>query len=544
MIGLEEDSAPENPQNGATLFFKHVSSKVNDVYRNFALGDTKTSLFVLYIYLIVFCVGFVISRPVENPFLETSFLYTSAMGFLGFILGYKFKAQFTNIVGLKLTMFGSTLLCCVLLLIHAWLGFLSVIGISKLVMGGTVLLFSITAGVLSGDAQNSTWLGAALFTRHINSKLSNKGIEYLYWDETGVTQLVSPDSVRIRWSESEHMIMCYYDRKHIPFYHFTPVRRSGHRLNSAYRIVIELFDEMNSSWFELLEKYRAAITYSEVRVSWLCVAFLSLPNDPNSLTIQRAKIPVGSLHIDIDSVSYNIDWRHPKMNWEDARSDVFKAPKEKSVLATVLTSGNKGNQLLDCELKQFGHIDLDSERFLFVFAYRCYHSLMITLFHNLTGREGSVSELCRYSLQEFSRWFPKLTRDNNFASISELAIYSYRDVLLNAPSCDDWGQKLILGLDNPANLFLSSHDKLTNFANESDCPNELLSLIQTSIGDATADIMKGNRKKPGVYGDAPMNISVLSDSTSLSIAHKANVLTGGLKLQFIYYLMEVKGKLG
>jgi hypothetical protein len=134
-----------------------------------------------------------------------------------------------------------------------------------------------------------------------------------------------------------------------------------------------------------------------------------------------------------------------------------------------------------------------------------------------------------------------LIRDNNFSSISELSVFSHEQVLVDAPSCDDWGQKLSLGLENPSNLFLASHDRLTNYADESNCSDQIRSLIQTSISETTSEIMRGNRKTPGTYGDQSTKTSILSDSSSLSIAHKASVLCGGLKLQFIHYLLNEKG---
>ena len=139
------------------------------------------------------------------------------------------------------------------------------------------------------------------------------------------------------------------NKKSIPFLHFTPVRRTGLRINSSYRVVAELFDEMNTSWHEIIKKYRTSITHSEIRTSWLCLTLLSIPNDPNSLTIQRSKIPIGTLSLNVGSVVYNIDWRHPIMSWEDARIQVFESSKETPVLNTVLTSRRRTSDMLEFE---------------------------------------------------------------------------------------------------------------------------------------------------------------------------------------------------
>lgn len=537
---MDDENALLFESNGPLDVLKSLVESIKNLYLAFSLGDTKTFVFLAYLYSIVLCVGLVISSPVNNPFLGPSLLSVFSIALASFALGSLLRTYLVNIVASKVTMAACTAVVCIAFILHAIFGLLTDPALSNGVVYLALIQFSLIVGVLSGNTENSTWLGSALFMRHINSKLDGKGIEYLYWDDDGNAQLITPSSVRVRWDASQGTIMCYFQQKSRPFLHFTPVRRTGLRINSAYRIVAELFDEMNTSWYELIKKYRTSMTHSEIRTSWLCLTLLSIPNDPNSLTIQRAKIPIGTLSLNIGSVAHNIDWRHPKMSWEDARTQVFKSFKETPVLNTVLTSRRRNSEVLEFENNFVGINPSTSKKLLRIYAQRSYFSLMVSLFHNLSGREGTVAELCRYSVQEFSRWYAKLIRDNNFSSISELSVFSLEQVLLDAPNCDDWGQKLSLGLENPSNLFLASHDRLTNYADESNCSDQIRSLIQTSISDTTSEIMRGNRKTPGMYGDESSNPSILSDSSSLSIAHKASVLCGGLKLQFIHYLLNDK----
>ena len=537
---MDDENALPSDSSGPLDALKSLGESIKNLYLAFALGDTKTFVFLTYLYSIIFSVGLVISSPVNNPFLEPSLLSVFAIALFSFALGSLLRTYLVNIVASKVTMAACTSLVCIAFILHALFGLLTDQALSNGVVYLALIQISLIVGVLSGNTENSSWLGSALFMRHINSKLDRKGIEYLYWDDEGIAQLIAPSSVRVRWDTGQGAIMCYFQQKSIPFLHFTPVRRTGLRINSAYRIVIELFDEMNTSWHELIKKYRTSITHSEIRTSWLCLTLLSIPNDPNSLTIQRAKIPIGTLSLNVGPVVYNIDWSHPKMGWEDARTQVFETSKETPVLNTVLTSRRRNSEVLEFENNFVGLNPSTRKKLLRVYAQRSYFSLMVSLFHNLSGREGTVAELCRHSVQEFSRWFTKLIRDNNFSSISELNVFSHEQVLVDAPSCDDWGQKLSLGLENPSNLFLASHDRLTNYADESNCSDQIRSLIQTSISDTTSEIMRGNRKPPGIYGDQSTNPSILSDSSSLSIAHKASVLCGGLKLQFIHYLLNEK----
>ena len=537
---MDDENALPLDSDGPLDALKALGGSIKNLYLAFALGDTKTFVFLAYLYSIIFSVGLVISSPVNNPFLGPSLLSVFVIALVSFALGSLLRTYLVNIVASKVTMAACTSLICIAFILHAIFGLLTDQALSNGVVYLALIQLSLIVGVLSETQRIPVGLGSALFMKHINSKLDRKGIEYLYWDDEGIAQLIAPSSVRVRWDTGQGAIMCYFQQKSIPFLHFTPVRRTGLRINSSYRVVAELFDEMNTSWHEIIKKYRTSITHSEIRTSWLCLTLLSIPNDPNSLTIQRSKIPIGTLSLNVGSVVYNIDWRHPIMSWEDARIQVFESSKETPVLNTVLTSRRRTSDMLEFENNFVGLNASTRKKLLQVYAQRSYYSLMVALFHNLSGREGTVAELCRHSVQEFSRWFTKLIRDNNFSSVSELSVFSHEQVLVDAPSCDDWGQKLSLGLENPSNLFLASHDRLTNYADESNCSDQIRSLIQTSISDTTSEIMRGNRKTPGIYGDRSTNPSILSDSSSLSIAHKASVLCGGLKLQFIHYLLNEK----
>ena len=229
------------------------------------------------------------------------------------------------------------------------------------------------------------------------------------------------------------------------------------------------------------------------------------------------------------------------MNWEEASDEVFFSKNQTPVLHTILCTKRKHQDTLKIESNFISDVSYRNEQNLRVLAQRTYFSLIVTLYHNVSGREGMVAEICRQSIRDLSTWFPKMLRNDNFLAISTLQNYAFQQVLNNSMSCDDWGRKMALGIENPSNLFFSAHNKLINYVNDQNCSIEIHSLIQNVIGEVTENIMKGNRKKPGLHGDLSTNISVLSDSSSLTINHKASVLCSALKLQFIHSALSVRG---
>ena len=393
---------------------------------------------------------------------------------------------------------------------------------------------SLLGGILSSSIQNSTWLAAALFMRHVNAKLQSKGISYLVWDSDGEVKLISANTVRIMWDSKSQQVVCYSGKKHYPLIFCAPVLTAGHQIKSAHSEIVKMFDSLNTSWKNLLIPYSKAMEYSEIRTSWLILFTISVHRDPYSLTSEQSKISVGAQSLTIGGKSRSISWNHPRLDWGSSLNTIFKRTESDSVLNAALCYSLPDHIIhpLERNLEQ-GHAN-DSELSILVGLQRNYLSLLTVLFGNLSERGSVVSELARRSLRGFSQWYPKLRRDPTFLSCLQTFISNASNEKVSFSSCNFWSEKFSQVVANPTSLYLTMRDKLSNLSNEDGLPFEQNAMIQQLISQTTRDIIGANKKSPlNKQADSPAK-DTLVDGFQIEIGHKAQVVLSAVKLIFMY----------
>ena len=437
------------------------------------------------------------SKSAVNPLrlIEVEALLFISILFL--VLGHVFSNVWTKVVVCKLSISGSSVLLSFILCLHAFFGILdSASFLTKSFCYLTVATMSLLGGILSSSMQNSTWLAAALFMRHVNAKLQSKGISYLVWDSDGEVKLISANTVRIMWDSKSQQVVCYTGKKHYPLIFCAPVLTAGHQIKSAHPEIVKMFDSLNTSWKNLLNPYSKALEYAEIRTSWLILFTISVHRDPYSLTSEQSKISVGSQSLTIGGKSRTISWNHPRLDWSSSLSTIFKRTESDSVLNAALCYSLPDDTIhpLERNLEE-GHSN-DSELSILVGLQRDYLSLLTVLFGNLSERGSVVSELARRSLRGFSQWYPKLRRDPTFLSCLQTIITTVQNQKVSFSSCNFWSEKFSQVVANPTSLYLTMRDKLSNLSNQDGLPFEQNAMIQQLISQTTRDIIGANKKSP------------------------------------------------
>jgi len=537
---MESSEATDEDASGTAMDFvllqvQFAWNKASQRLRRFAVEDTRTTWFVLMFTILLLTGTLMQSMSAVNPLrlIELEILLFISILFL--VLGHFFSNVWTKVVVCKLTISGSSVLLSFIFCVHAFFGiFDSASFLTKSFCYIIVATMSLLGGILSSSIQNSTWLAAALFMRHVNAKLQSKGISYLVWDSDGEVKLISANTVRIMWDSKSQQVVCYAGKKHYPLIFCAPVLTAGHQIKSAHSEIVKMFDSLNTSWKILLNPYSRALEYAENRTSWLILFTISVHRDPYSLTSEQSKISMGSQSLTIGGKSRSISWNHPRLDWSSSLSSIFKRTESNSVLNAALCYSLPDDTIhpLERNLEQ-GHSN-DSELSILVGLQRGYLSLLTVLFGNLSERGSVVSELARRSLRGFSQWYPKLRRDPTFLSCLQTIIAHAQNEKVSFSSCNFWSEKFSQVVANPTSIYLTMRDKLSHLSNEDGLPFEQNAMIQQLISQTTRDIIGANKKSPlNKQTDSPAK-DVLVDGFQIEIGHKAQVVLSAVKLIFMY----------
>jgi hypothetical protein len=509
--------------------------KASQRLRRFAVEDTKTTWFVLMFTVLLFSGILMQSLSAVNPLRLIEMSTLLIISFLFVILGHSLSNVWTKVVVCKLTLSFSAIFLSFILCLHAFFGiFDNASLITQSFCFLTVATMSLLGGILSSGMQDSTWLASALFMRHINSKFQFKGISYLVWDSEGEVKLISANSVRVRWDSKSQQVVCYVGKKQYPLIFCAPVLTSGHQIKSAYSEILKMFDNLNSSWKNLLIPYSKALEYAEIRTSWLILFTISVHRDPYSLTSEQSKISVGTQSIAIGGKSRSISWNHPRLDWSSSLNTIFKRTESDSVINAALCYSLSEHTIHPLERSLEQGYSNDSDLITLVGLQRSYLSLVTVLFGNLSKRGSVVSELARRTLRGFSQWYPKLQRDPTFLICLQTVIANASNEKISFSSCNFWSDKFSQVADNPTSLYLTMRDKLSNLSNEDGLPFEQNAMIQQLISQTTRDIIGANKKPPINKQAESLAKDALVDGFQLEIGHKAQVVLCTVKLIFMY----------
>jgi len=545
---MEEDTAPPDeivpsPFESVISMAQQVAAVAAERARRFAVEDTKTSVFAFFAVLVLFAALLVQATSAVNPFkvLDSQFLFGLVV--LSVFLGHMFSSVLTKVSVFK----GAIVLSCLaeafFLITHALLGYLSMDGVmTGFLSASTVVSLSLLGGILSSDLQDSTWLGAALYMRHINGKFSSQGISYLLWDANSIVSIMPSNKVRVRWDGGSQSVVCYSGKRQYPLSHCAPILSAGHQVRSAQVEVSRLFQALNPSWQRLLKPYSEALEHAEIRTSWLVMLTVSVHRDLYSLTSEQSKVSVGAQSLEIEGVSRSIAWGHPRLSWTESLNLIFHRTEADSVLHTVLCSSLPDGQphpfeeLIQSEFKGDStlhhRVGLDRNRL----------ALVVVLFTNLHERRNVVSELARQTLRGFAHWYPRLKRDRVFLDCLRSMTAQNRPEHVVFSSCDVWAEHFSHIISNPTSLYLTMHDRLSNLSNAASTPFEQKALIRQIISQCTKQIMSSNRQSPNPVNKISNQKNSLIDGFQLEIGHKAQVVLSTMKLLFIHEFLVGDGE--
>jgi hypothetical protein len=509
----------------------------------FVISDTKSTTFIFALASLLFTLALVISSPVTNPFAFDS-NWPFILCLLSIIIGRYYKTYITKVATLKSTVLTFTFVGVVIMIIHASFGVLdSFEVVSDYISGSILILIGLLTGVISSDLEDSEWLASALFMRHINRKLAGDGIQYLYYDTDGKPEIVNPNEVIVFFDIGDKIVKFDYKRKVKPYFHLTPITIKNNHIKSAYIQVMNLFEVLSPAWNDLMFNYKKSIQYGEIRASWIKTILMTLPKDPNSLTVGNIKLPQAPLSMNIDKEKYTISWGFAKMNWDETISKILINKTTSPILHTILDSTKPHNKILKIEMDlSEPKYDSQIKQNLQICANRTYYSLIIMLYDRISGNEGLVTDTSKQCIRNISKWYNNLQNNELFFSISNLPAYKFETSVSGFKNRDDWVDSFNNGIFDPSGTFLNIHDNLVTIANDASISKEIRALIQSSIEKATQEIINVNRKQPTTeITSNKVNMPSVT-FTNTNTANKAYVIASALKLQFIYRLIE-NGKL-
>lgn len=545
---MEDDTAlredlVSSPFDPVTKIAQQFAAFAMERARRFAVEDTKTSVFVFLAALVLLAALFVQATSAVNPFkiLSPSFMFGLVV--LSVFFGHLFSSVLTKVSIFKATIVLSCLAEAIFLITQGLFGYLSMDNVmTGLLSASTVVSFSLLGGILSSDLHDSTWLGAALYMRHINRKFSSQGISYLLWDTNGIVSILPSENIRVGWDGRSQSVICYSGKNQYPLSHCAPIISAGHQVRSAQVEVSRLFEGLNPSWQHLLKPYSKALEHAEIRTSWLVMLTVSVHRDPYSLTSEQSKVSVGAQSMEIEEVSRSIAWGHPRLNWTESLNSIFHRTEADSVLLTALCTSLPDTQIHPFEEKIHSEFRNDSTLHLRVGMDRTRLALMVVLFTNLHERRNMVSELARQTLRGFAQWYPRLKRNQVFLDCLRSMTTQNPPKHVVFSSCDVWAEHFSHIISNPTSLYLTIHDRLSKLSNASSTPFEQKALIRQMISDCTKQIMTSNRQSPNPMNkNWNQNIS-LTDGFQLEIGHKSQVVLSAIKLLFIHEFLAGDGE--
>ena len=507
-------------------------------FRNFSYSGLGTFSIFLTLIFLLFTTNLAVTQSIFNPFSGLNLQYSLIISIIATFLGHYYGIRLTQDGRLKIAVFYAPIGFGVFLGFFS-LGVISVDPSNPFIdfLGYFVVLqIALLAGILSGEMKDANWLGHALFMRHINDSLPGMGIKYLYWDSEGKRSLVEPGTLDPRWSGTAGAIACRINQKEIPFSHFTPVLLHNKKISSAHTEVKQLFDTLTVTWKEAMSKHRQALDDGKARTSWLNLAQLTIPNNPDSMTVRSSKMPAKNQRIEIGDEKLILSWSLPNEDWFESCLTLFKTDLDTPIFHSILMNQSPPEDILDLEgvLTRATNIP-QADKHVRVNLLRSYLNLMVLLFGNISNNTGTQSELSKYCIRSTSKWYKNLTSGAILSEISKLSHFEEPKSVLNSIPIHEWGQKFNNGLNDPTSLFLSLHDNLLNLINENKYPKEITACVQSILNSSTSDVIKSNSRKPIVRSNHTLSYG---SKRELGINRKGAVLAGICKMNFMYSLIH------
>lgn len=524
-----------------TAFVASAAKVVREMllkFRNFSYSGLGTFSIFLTLTFLLFTTNLSVTQSIFNPFSGLNLYYSLIISIIATFLGHYYGIRLTQDGRLKIAVFYAPIGFGVFLGFFS-LGVIPVDPSNPFIdfLGYLVVLqIALLAGILSGEMKDANWLGHALFLRHINDVLPGMGIKYLYWDSEGERSLVEASTLNPRWSGTAGAIACRINQNEIPFSHFTPVFFHKNKVSSAYVEVNRLFDTLTVTWKEAMSKHRQSLDDGEVRTSWLNLAQITIPNNPDSMTVRSSKMPVKNQRIKIGDENLILSWSLPNEDWFDSNSVLFKTDLDAPIFHSILMNKSHPEKILDLESElTLTQHDSQEHKHVRINLLRSYLNLMILLFGNISNNTGTQSELSKYCIRSTSKWYQNLISGSTLFEVSQLPGFSKPKSVLNCVTISEWSQKFNDALIDPTSLFLSLHDNLLNLINERNYSKEVNACMQSILESSTKDVIMSNSRKPIVRSN--QNISYGS-RRELGINRKGAVLAGICKMNFMYSLIH------
>ena len=406
-------------------------------------------------------------------------------------------------------------------------------------LGYTIIIqISLLSGILSGEIKSAAWLGNALFMRHINKLLPDMGVKYLYWNTEGELEIVEATELVPRWDESSDMVVCKYMTKEVPFNHFSPVYSRNNRLSSAFDDIMKLFEGLTVTWNDAMSGYKESLHQSELRISWLNIIQVIIPEKTSSLMLQNSRIPNRNQRILLGNKKVIFSWPLPKNDWAESVNRAFKSTQDKPALHIALMTEIDSNFVLEIERKLINSGNTgESLQKARISLLRSYSNLMIMLFENISEQTGNRSDLSKYCTRSMGTWYKSFKGGNSIFEISKESYYNSSNRSIVSMSMDEWQQKINDSIIEPESFFLSIHDKLLNLIEESNCSKEITATIQSLISTCTKDVIKSNSKNPGTRRKETKKTNV-SQRRKSSVNRKGAILVGICKMNLVYSLLS------
>lgn len=530
-------------ENYSTFFLKigsNTFSSLSDKFRLFSYSEASTANLLVTLSALLFAAIFAHTSLIIDPFSNLDLTWSMLLSVIFTCIGHYYAITLSQdgrwkFIVLYLPYF---LTSGLLLFAFDTIELTSTGQLSNLLGYVIVMQISLLGGILSGEIKSASWLGNALFMRHINKLLPDMGVKYLYWGTEGELELVEATVIIPRWDELSDMIVCKYQSKEVPFNHFSPVYYQHNKLSSAFDDIMKLFEGLTVTWNEAMLGYKESLQQSELRISWLNLIQVIIPENPSSLMLQNTRIPNRNQRIILGDTKVLFSWPYPKKDWAESVKSTFNSTLDKPVLHLALMSEIDSNFVLELERKLI-YGDYSDEPFqrASISLLRSYSNLMILLFENISKQTSNRGDLSKYCIRSIGNWYKSFRGGDSIFELSKQPHFTSPNRAIDFMSMDDWQQKFNNSIVEPESFFLSIHDELLNQIEKSNFPKEITASIQSLISTCTKDVIMSNSKNPGTRKKDIQRTDVGRRRES-SVNRKGAILVGICKMNLVYSLLS------
>jgi len=534
----------ETVQEGFYVYFLNIGrntlSMLSDKFRLFSYSEVGTANLLLTLSLLLLAAIFAHTTLIIDPFSNLDLTWSMILSLIFTTIGHYYAITLSQDGRWKFAVKYLPYLSSLTLVLFAFDAIeITSSGQINNLLGYMILIqIALLSGILSGEIKSAAWLGNALFMRHINKLLPEMGVKYLYWSSEGELELVEATELVPRWDELSNMVVCKYLSMEVPFNHFSPVYDINNRLSSAFDDIMKLFEGLTVTWNDAMSRYKESLHQSELRISWLNLIQVIIPENTSSLMLQNSRIPSRNQRILLGNNKVIFSWPFPKNDWAESVSEAFKSTQDKPALHIALTTERDSNFALEIERKLINSSTSDeSLQRAGISLLRSYSNLMIMLFENISKQTGNRSDLSKYCIRSIGTWYKSFKGGNSIFEISKVAYYNSPNKPIISMTMDEWQQKINDSIVEPESFFLSIHDELLNFIEESNCSKDITAIIQSLISTCTKDVIKSNSKNPGTSRKETKKTNV-SQRRESSVNRKGAILVGICKMNLVYSLLS------